>query len=312
MKWVLILSLILSETAFTQKQIAFLSTTEQPEDITVFMKSPYREIPFQLLNGMIMVEAIINHQNGYFILDTGAPMLVVNESRFRGSPRSSTAAGCSGVFQVGEHTIRHFSWAGIEQYELKALTTDLSHLEVATGKKILGLIGFNLLRNQELFIDYEQRRIILFSPDKNPLHRILNPIYTSTLSMYHHLPVIEFRIDGRPFRFGLDTGSESNLIDRCKLALLNKSLIDTIKEEEIQGLDKKIRRVPVIQVSNSTWEGMAVDQLEYLVTDLCHLKDRRHPDSLDGLLGFNFFKPLKISINYRERKFYLWERDSQL
>jgi len=215
MKWVVFLTLLFSHALFCQQQITFLSTSVSPAPLPTETKEEFREVPFELINGMIFVEAQANNQSGFFILDTGAPMLVLNRSYQQHALPSRTAASCSGNFEIGESTVRHFQWAGMEKYELRVLTTDLSHRGVATGRPIMGLIGHNLFKDQELFIDYEQRRLILFAPERNPLHRALTPIYTAQLTMRDHLPVIEFSIGHKTLRFGLDTGSETNLIDHC-------------------------------------------------------------------------------------------------
>lgn len=311
MKWVLLTFLLFSHLLLAQRQVAVLSTSHLTESISAAPNPDFVEVPFELINGMIFVQAQVNNQRGYFILDTGAPMLVLNRSSQYPVVLTNTAGGCSGDFQVGKQTIRHFSWAGMEKYELQALTTDLSHLEVASGRPVMGLIGHNLFKHRELFLDYEERRIILFDPEQNPLHRTLTPIYTSQLTMQDHLPIIEFSMGRQTMRFGLDTGSEANLIDGCKAAGIEPTLIDTVKEEEMQGLDRRIRRVPVIRVAESHWNNLPMDRLHFLVTDLCHLKDN-YSISLDGLLGYNFFRPLKISINYQKKEFYLWQHNSSM
>ena len=37
-----------------------------------------QKIPFELVNGLVLVNASINGDTGSFILDTGSPMVVVN------------------------------------------------------------------------------------------------------------------------------------------------------------------------------------------------------------------------------------------
>lgn len=308
MKGFVFLILLTSQMLFAQRQIAFLSRPTPPSINLGSSPTDFLEVPFDLVNGMIFVRAQLNNQPGEFILDTGAPMLVLNRSQHGATLRTNS---CSGSFQVGESTVRQFSWAGMEKYELRALATDLSHLEVATGRTIAGLIGYNLLKNQELFIDYERQRLILLPPGNNSLHRVLAPIQSAPLTMQDHLPVLEFTMGNQVVRLGLDTGSETNLIDRCKAAGLDQVLIDTVEKEELQGLDRKIRTVPVIRIAESYWKELPMDQLHYLVTDLCHLNDGQQL-LLDGLLGYHFLKPWKISIDYQRKKFYVWQFNSQM
>lgn len=307
MKWVLFTVLFMAQAATAQKQVAFLGVVDQPEDLASNIKVDYQEIPFEVINGMILLEASVDHQRGYFILDTGAPQLVLNRRNPPSAKRTLTGSSCSGTIQLGSKEVRHFAFGNSERFEIQALTADLSHLERATQRRIAGLIGFQMLKDREVFINYDEQRLILFDARKdNLIHRSATPIQSVAIVIKEHLPIVQLQIGDQLLSFGIDTGSESNLLDNCALDRLQSMLVDTIDEEEIQGLDKAVKKVPVVKVRQNRLEQLPLEALTYLVTDLCHL-EKTSRLNIDGLLGFPFLRQLKISINFEKQKLYVWD-----
>lgn len=306
MKWANILwILLLTQILPAQKLVSYLSTGRTPEVRAPRVHPTFSEIPFDLVNGMILVEASINTQTAYFILDTGAPMLVINERNNDKKGKSELASSCSGTLTVGSITIDHFNWGDLKKENIEALTVDLSHLEKAVSRPIRGLIGFQIFKDQEIYIDFPRQRILLLDPQKNLLHRAATPLEISSFSMFDHLPILQLNIGNQLFHFGIDTGSETNLIDHCATKNIDASLLDTLKKEEIQGLDQKVNIVPVIQMAETKLGQLSLKAQPYLVTELCHLKNI-NGSKLDGLLGYDFFNDLKISINYPKKEIYFW------
>jgi hypothetical protein len=302
--------LLMTQALAAQKLVSYLTAARAPEAFPSEVDPVFPEIPFDLVNGMIMVKASIDGKDAGFILDTGAPMLVLNEDHSKKEKsftdgQDNLASSCSGTMAVGMATIRHFTWGTLEKENIEALTVDLSHLEKAVGRPVRGLIGFQIFKDREIFIDYTRQRILLLDPQNNLLHRAATPLETSSFSMYDHLPILQLDIGGHFFRFGIDTGSEANLIDDCATANIDASLFDTLKMEEIQGLDQKVSIVPVIQLSETRLGHISLKALPYLVIELCHL-EKIHGARIDGLLGYDFFNNLKVSINYPKKEIYFW------
>lgn len=304
MRWVIILFWLSVHTVLAQQQISYLSA---PADVQRFVpenRMAPQEIPFELVNGMLLVRASVDHQQGTFILDTGAPLVVLNQRGLSGAD-SRPAFGCSGAVAVGSRNIRHFAWANQEKYQMEVLTADLQHLERATGRPITGLIGYPILREWEILIDYSTQRLFLFQAREERWPAATKPLAVIPVTFQDHLPVLTMYINGKALRLGLDTGSESNLIDALALKKLTATRIDTIDQQEIQGLDKTIRTVPVVSLSDVSLQDLPVDSTPFLVTDLSHLKSRTGL-SIDGLLGFDFLRRLRFSINYQTGELYLW------
>ena len=83
----------------------------------------FQKIPFELANGLILVEASVNGDTGSFILDTGSPMVVVNPKNISDLQISRTQSETA--FRGQPVLVKHFAWAGIEREGLEALAMDM-------------------------------------------------------------------------------------------------------------------------------------------------------------------------------------------
>lgn len=296
--------------SFAQHSIAYLRTIPKTESFYHLSGRTEQTIPFELVRGMIVIQAQIDQQPGQFILDTGAPLMIINDQP---EAPSRWAASFKKEIQVGETTIEAFNWAGIEEKSLDALVLDISHLESAFDRTLKGMIGFNVLKEYELFFDYEQQFILRYPPRKNFLHKNVRPLLSIPFKLYDHLPVITVEIGKKKFTFGLDTGACTNMIDQSVLEALEAEWFSSLPQEEVQGLDQDINRVPVIALKEIRVKELVLNDLKFLAADMPQL----HSDAgiaLDGLLGYSFLSQMKFSINYPKQQIYVWEQlvDNQI
>lgn len=303
MRCIAILLFIISHIVNAQNNVALFdldinNVSRNNENVAEMLTTP-----FELIDGMIVVEAEMNQQKGHFILDTGAPLMIVN------APTSHTgnveAKGISEAFLVNEVKIESFEWAGIKEAELDAIAMDISHLERATNRTLLGLIGYDMLKDFEILIDYKNHIIRFLNPKKNDLHHHSRPICTVPFIIENHLPIIKVKVGKKKMYFGLDTGAEVNLIDLSIKDKINPSLLSPLKIEEIQGVDKVVHEVFATYLSSTEVKNLSFENMKFLFTDISHLRDNS-TFQLDGLLGFPFFSQRKCSINYKKRKIYFW------
>ena len=249
-----------------------------------------------LKRGFILSEAFVNGQKGIFIIDTGAPYLVLNSNQIISDTSTPIQEGASNTTAIRETAVKHFQWAGIERKNIEALSLDISHLEDVLRLPIAGLIGFNVIKNHELVIDYELSLVQLFKSKKsNHLDAIEIPF-----SLDEHLPVIEATIGDNKLKLGLDTGSEVNLLDE-NWSTENNLLFHESGHHEVRGLDKKIKKARVATINITTIAGQDIDAMNYLLTPLSR-KCQKFNIKIDGLLGHPFFRKGKFAINYKKEK----------
>src|SRR5688572_19607948 len=130
---------------------AFLMDPEGPND------SVSCTIPFTRAGNLILIQAKAGKEEGNFILDTGAPYLILNITYFRNAKllpvSDGERGGITGSVARTEKTL-------LDSFRIHALTYDkigadlvnLGHLENNKGVKILGLLGMQLFRQCEMII----------------------------------------------------------------------------------------------------------------------------------------------------------------
>ncbi len=296
--------LFISQIAHAQEYVAFLDVNSSSNIVSETSTHPNTNslIPFTIVEGMMLVEAYIDNKKGNFIIDTGAPSLVLN--KYPSSSTLSTSRGIGGGLQADEVVVKEFSWSSIHKRNLNAFKVDISHLELVSGKPIAGIIGYDILKEVELAVNYQTKTVQL-SPVTKAIAGTTSPIAVIPFTMQGHLPVIKVKIGKKKIKLALDTASESNILDSKYLKKINADLFLHLTKGEMQGVDQQIKEVTVATISGTRINEIALADMKYLFTNLNHLKSESNL-YIDGLLGFPFFKQGKMSINYKEKKLYIW------
>lgn len=261
-------------------------------------------LPFDLSGGMMLVQASVDGRPGTFILDTGAPGIILND---REVPPTGfvPAAGIGGSVQLGVTQVDRFSWGSILLENQRAYTLDIRHLEEACGREILGLIGFEAFRQKILLIDYEGRMIKVL-PDETTLaagHG--QPLRWIRFLRSGHLPVVKARLGGRTLYLGLDSGSEVNAIDRTVLEDLPPGSVTSSAETWLTGLDNRPELSRSVTLPPLTIRQDAFPAMAYAALPSAALQSSSDC-TMHGLLGAPFFRQYKIAIDYRRNRLCLW------
>lgn len=293
------------------------SPTNPISDPIVRSDTPSCVIPFTRAGNLILIKATIDTLVGNFILDTGAPNLVLNITYFRDytvtQHHDELQTGSTGTEAAINRTlINKFTLGTIHYSRAEADLINLGHLENSKGVKILGLIGVNLFKQCELIIDYEKSLIYL-----HHIKRKEAATYKSEQlkdeTTYNTIPfelkdnkIITYsEMAGKRLRFVVDYGAETNLLD--------SRLPDKIFEQvEISGRtmllgtgNKKVEAITGIlkglQIANQE-----IASLPIIITNMektCFSLN----GCADGVLGFDFLSLQKIGFNFVNRKMYIWK-----
>ncbi len=269
-------------------------------------------IPFKLIDHLIVVEAKVYKKTGDFIIDTGSEGFLLNSVHF--SPynlRSGNrvGAGINGAIDnVGESKVYTF---GLEDFVIKNKNSqiiDFSHLEKSKKMQVLGIIGYEILKDYEVFIDFQLKQITLFKTDQNgnriDKHLLLEKITDSIdIKVKKHTIVLKCSVNGEKLNFGLDTGAEINL--------LSKSVPKRVLKKF-----RPLRRIKMIGMYNKKIEVLAGKLYDLRLKDKLHcsvmrtivgnLNSMRHAYGmkLDRVLGYDFFAMRRLIINYKKKKLY--------
>ncbi|WP_248722795.1 retropepsin-like aspartic protease [Seonamhaeicola sp. ML3] len=270
-------------------------------------------IPFKLVDHLIVVEAELLNQKGNFIIDTGAESMILNKVHFPNLyAHQKKTRNASGIL----HSVEDSYEKNIKKFILKNFTLEnkssdvinLSHIEKSKKVKILGIIGYEILKDYEVFIDMHLNQITLTKVDAFG-NKLNNRVYIEKIvdsldfNLKNHTIVVNGTINDQNIKFGIDTAAEFNQINKSinkkalKYFIPKKRLSLTgASNKRIEVLAGKLHRV---KLSNSIYFGPM-----YTVLTNLNKMNEAFGTSLDGVLGYEFFAQKRTIINYKKEKLY--------
>ena len=274
-------------------------------------------IPFTRAGNLILIQARADSIVGNFILDTGAPNLVLNMTYFRSyaaitsSDQEQTGLSGSASSRVQVH-IDEFSFGNIRYNRVDADLTNLGQIENSKGVKILGLLGLQLFRQFELIIDYEKSLIYLHLISKKETKTYKSELLNDT-SAYSIVPfeirdnkiITKLEIAGKKLRFIIDCGAETNLLD----SRLPDNIFENVeigRRVILRGADDKKTEALYGNLNNMMIGNQQISSLPILITNL-QKSCLSYISCTDGILGFDFLSLHKIGFNFVKRKMYIWK-----
>ncbi|RZJ94894.1 MAG: hypothetical protein EOO60_02005 [Hymenobacter sp.] len=173
-------------------------------------------LPFDLVGGLIVLRNLpLNEKRGDFVLDTGCQYgLLVDQAAFGGQLQPAPTRGLSatGVVAQQQLRVRSFQLGSTRYANLTAIATSLEPIRRAVGPHFLGLVGYGLLRDYEVVIDYARRQLSCY-PLGHTLPRSFTRRDSVAFTLEKGLPVAAAAVGQVPVRLLLDTGAMSNNLD---------------------------------------------------------------------------------------------------
>ena len=262
-----------------------------------------------------MIEARADTTTGNFILDTGAPGLVLNITYFRNYPTVLPASGggiTGSIPAVAHTTVGKFSFGAIKYNNLQANVINLGHIEDTRGMKIFGLLGVNLFKQFEMIIDYQRSVIYLHLIRRKESAIYKSEMLEDTLA-YNTFPIditenkiiTRAEVSGKKLNFILDTGAESNVLDSRlpnrifeNVTISRRVTLSGTGSEKVEALYGDLKN---LKIGNKTMEPLPI-----LITNLEQMC-LSYDYCIDGMLGFDFLSQHKIGFNFVKREMYLWK-----
>jgi len=269
-------------------------------------------IPFSLVGHLIVVQANADTMSGNFILDTGSERLVLNHQYFKPENKNRVVAAAGNTGMVASATEMHVDTLMIDKLfipDLRAHVVDLNHIELKKNTRIIGILGYDVFEDFELFIDFQHFRIVLSRLDRNGarLDSIRNwevPYDSLRFELKKHVIVVDGSVNNVKLHLMLDSGAELNLIDRK----INRKALDkftVIKRVNLIGVGKR-----EVEVLAGTLDELEVgsEHCKSMNTLLTSLDDINESFgvALNGVIGYEFLSTRRVMINYKKRKLYFF------
>jgi len=270
-------------------------------------------IPFKLIDRLLVVEAELLNKKGNFIIDTGSESLILNKTHFKTQySRGKKSNATSGVLDIVDNPLEK----RLKQFVLKDFNItnkmsdviDLSHIEKSKKMNLLGIIGFNILKDYEIFIDLHLNQITLSKIDNqgNRLDKLqyLEKI-TDSINFFlkGHTIILNGVVNNQKVKFGLDTAAEFNQINKSVNKKVLKYFIPKKRLELVGASNKKIEvlagKLHRVKLTETIYFG----PMYTVLTNLSRMNDA-FGTNLDGILGYAFFEQKRTIINYKKEKLY--------
>lgn len=273
-------------------------------------------LPFRFAGNLILVQVKTDSLVGDFILDTGAPHLVLNKTYFRNYPMYGEimAAGITGSAGTGSQTrIGKLDFGGLHFDNVDADVVSLGHLEAQRGTKILGLIGLNLLKKLELTIDFNEGTLEFARINRqgDAVDRLMQKPDSSAMELRmtgnFRLIYLKGSIGGKLLQFCLDTGAETNVLH----SELNNKVMQQVKLLRTANVSGSGAKKSEALIGRLNMLNMSCGDYPSLTTSVMNISALReiYEESIDGILGMDFlYRHGKMQINMNKGKVYLWKR----
>jgi len=245
--------------------------------------------------GLLLVRGITDDVNeGWFILDTGSPGLLINDPSVGDPQADGHIGGATGQtpFQVSQ--VEKLQIAGLTQTNVSALALDMRFAEAQLGKKILGIVGFAQLKEFPVHVSLAQNSLRF--GESGMTQNGKSPIAQYDFSLTGHLPILEAIVGGQSLDFVFDTGSGVNVIDQAYFASLEDHLRGRPATRKLAGIDNNPTEVPCALVRLTFLDDEAHSDRPFLFASLSEVQ--AEAPNVAGLLGPAFWKSQSFTIDY--------------
>lgn len=263
-------------------------------------------LPIKRAGNLILVEATVDSVRGNFILDTGAPGLVLNTAYFRDKAirKNRSTVGIAGSSnEVYELQVNRLQISALYFEKMVVELTELNHIENNKNVKIIGLLGNALFADLEMEIDIRKNMLIITRYNKNK-HPQSSPDVLLPLSITNYAMFISFKIAGKTVNTCFDTGAEMMVLDN---SLSSKILNNVHLSKRLNLTGTGGQKIEVwsgllneMQVGNTTLENVPV-----LISSLQQLSEA-YEQPVDGIIGFNILEKGIVHISMRRKQFALY------
>lgn len=264
-------------------------------------------VPLVLTGKLPMVSVKINGEEKQFLLDNGVPTLVLN-SRYENNSGGDTpvkAFSSSGeALNVKSTFVAVFECLDIRLENQLALVMDLSHFEKENDVPVHGIVGYSVMMNHELLINYRDNRLGLFLLPEDPPNLIeliapsfIGGFHVLPIQMAHHFPLVSMKIGGKTVNMAVNMGSCVNILKKGYMKDFEPlGLLQNETPSIIRGLGT-IKETPAYRIKSSL-VGVP-EEMDMLFA----FDDLDIPGAaVDGTLGYEFFKRVPAIIRFNRRE----------
>ncbi|NQV54174.1 MAG: aspartyl protease family protein [Flavobacteriales bacterium] len=288
---------------FTGRAMATVELGKAPDPLGEF---EFIRVPLKRAGNLVLMEAKVDGQLGYFILDTGAPYLVLNETYFgdgQVTERRVMSDVNGGSDTVNVINVTSFELRSLKFDDLEADLTDLGAIENSRGVKILGLLGLNMFLQLEMRLDLRSLALELHRINKEgatvaPLPACASSPVDFDFKIKNNVLLLKGEINDQKLTFCFDTGAE--------ITILSNTLKDDVFEavtitNSMPLMGSSGKAVYVLQGNLTSVDfGVPLTNCRVVISDLSRMSNA-FGVPIDGMIGFDLLARGAMVLNFKKR-----------
>lgn len=276
-------------------------------------QKPVASFPFEQFGSHSFIKVKINNSEELdFIFDTGDGLTVLNINRAKqlGMASGADATTTSAEGTISGKLVKHneISVGGAEIHNVKVYETSLNHLEISIGRDIDGIIGYDILKNYVVSMNYDKKKIELYDPSGYNYKGKGKVMSINLTSFIPHIAGQVTLSNGEQVKgeFFVDTGAKATVDFNTPFVETNQ-LASKVGDSYIYlvaGLGATEYEHHRGKVKSFAFEGFSFSDMP---VGLSHAKHGiQNHKKISGIIGSGVLSRFNIVYNYHEKKMY-WE-----
>ncbi len=248
-------------------------------------------LPFHLKNGLIYLEATLNGQKGYFMLDSGCPIVLLNRKyapKVQGEALSSFSGLNGAMNDVRLSEVENLNIGSLEINNHLLASSPMEEMDFP----FFGLIGYEVLKTYTMTLDYKHQVVTL---EKEPT--LKKSLLIIPFRQERHIPVISLTIQGKSYDFGLDCGANANVMYQPYASEISPFLTD-VEKESVNGAEGSTQESLTGYLPKSQVDKLVFKDMLMALTENKIAFKAKHQLPIQGLLGSPFLQQYKTVINF--------------
>ncbi len=275
-------------------------------------------IPFFSIYNLILIKATVEEKEGFFILDTGAHGLIINEHHFddgNNYDHVRSMIDFNQRFETAKARTVRINLDAFKSKACQAIVIDLQHLKIAQTCPVLGLIPLDFFKDYEIVLDFKKSTIFLFETNNigqwvDEQSTAQAPSLVVPLKMKGHLPYLDISVGQHELKMGLDTGSELALL-RPKTEALIAHHLDYLQKTTLRFVGKKKEVTALSKMYNTKCSFLVFNAFHVVTSDLGHFNNLVSGPDLDGILGNEFLCQFLMGFNLKSKELHIWLNEKE-
>ncbi|SFW81714.1 Aspartyl protease [Chitinophaga sancti] len=329
----------------TRKEIDPVKAQQQSLSKVAFPDTVYTK--FVLNGGLIYIPARLGDVDGYFMLDSGAPMVIFNKTYVPDSKLDAThyttMQGIGGGFGNSGMAKMPLRLSDIRIDSLEAPVAEMQDYEALLPMKVFGLLGYEFFKNYALVLNYQNEELVLIKRGKEGAEltgagkgrsdvkstgkgnsalvstgkensiltiasRKYTPLVEIPLTLQRHIAIVSLSFEGKPIPFGLDCGANANLFKTTLLPAIAAHFDPEKEEVSVSGMGHQTGKANIGYIMNAYAGNQKLDDMYTAFSDQ-KIGAGNGEDALkiEGLLGTPFLNLYVTEIDYINQKVILYK-----